>query len=227
MNLKRSDWDFHISIDPNLLNVFVVPDVNLLFRYERELISQNKGEIGEFTVMESDREINLELEVELIPQPYTLSLNSRKTISHLHKSLVKEVTALGYSSRTDVIHQELVKLLKEIRTLTLTNFVFEDDIGLDDFVKLYGVQYSDCFDNPADLLIKYLDIVMESSKLKIIIFFHGFDYFTLPQIDELSKYLKRHELIAIFFERHRPTEENYISNVKIIDSDICYNQNEE
>jgi CRISPR type II-A-associated protein Csn2 len=227
MILKRSDWDYLIPISINQPNFIIIPDVNLFFRYERELIAQSMGNIGEFSIKEYDKDINLETEVDLIIHPYTLSLNSRKTIAHLHKRIIKETAVLEFPKKVDDIHKKLMDLLEEIRAKTLVNFVFENDIGLEDILKWYNVRFAENEDDPINLIIKYMDIIKDIMKLKIVILFHACSYFTDIQIFNLYKHFQYQNLSVIFFERFKPEFSTMNLNAFTIDMHMCYNLNEE
>jgi len=227
MILKRADWDFQIYLDAGKRNYIIIGDVNLFFRYQRELLSQNRGTIGEFTIRDIEKELNMESEVEIICDPVAISLNTRKNITHLHKQIVKEGALGGLSESVEKINRDIIALLNQIRNLTLINYEYETDIGLDDFVKWYDIHYTETIESPAEIITKYLDLIKEYTKIKVVFFFHSSSFLSKPQLDELYQHLLYLEITPVFFERSKPDEYlSCISNLYTIDSDLCYNEYE-
>ncbi len=227
MMIKRSDWDYQIIFEKKSSNMIVIPDHNLLFRYQRELIAQCNGELGEFTITDLDQQLKMESEIELIPHPYLLSLNSKKTISYLHKKIIKETAILGYPEKIETINREIIKILKDIKADLLINYVFDTDFGLDNFIKWYDVKYEESVNDPGELIIKYLDLVREITKIKLMIFFHAYMFLTQSQLLELDKYLVYHDMTALYLENNKPNLKRDNSNIYIIDQDMCYTVNKQ
>lgn len=223
MIMKRSNWDFQIEIEKQRPNIIVVHDNNLLFRYKREIILQNSGVFGEFQFYDFDKELKIDSEIEIITDPCLLTLNTRKTISHLHKQLNNEATLLGYADQVEQINKSMTDIIRKLRSDSLISYTYDDELGFEEFLKLYSVRYNEIIDNSDDLIVKYLDLIFEISKVKLLICFHFHHYLADAQIHELNKYLLYHNTPIIYFENFAPKESYNNYSVNILDEAMCYN----
>jgi len=207
MIIKHQSWAEGVELNLHRPKVFVIKDHNEFFKIQKELINQCNGEQGKFIIYGSEKSISFDSQIEIIPNVYTIDINTRKIVTNLHKSLSKHVILGDQFFEFDEIKNNIKNFLNELRKITLINFEYNDeDIAVEDFLKLYEIKYSDQNLLPSELLIKYIELIKEVMKLKIVIISFALYNLNKDEIDNVIRYCIQNNLLLIFLEREKPIE---------------------
>lgn len=224
MIIKRENWDRQINVDVSKPLILVINDIQCLFKYQRELIDQGSGDRGQFMIVSSDRHLNFETEVEIIPNIFTITINTRKTINYLHKKLVKEFSKSDYIIDFEDLKQKTTDFLDNLKKVDFINFTYDKEIDLESFLKLYDVRFSNQSDKPIELLNQYIDILKEVSRIKVVIVSFAFYFLKPEEIIAFSEYCIRNDVAVVFLEKEKPNQIalNDLFNIISLDEDICF-----
>lgn len=224
MIIKHQSWAEGVELNLHRPKVFVIKDHNEFFKIQKELINQCNGEQGKFIIYGSEKSISFDSQIEIIPNVYTIDINTRKIVTNLHKSLSKQVILGDQFFEFDEIKNNIKNFLNELRKITLINFEYNDeDIAVEDFLKLYEIKYSDQNLLPSELLIKYIELIKEVMKLKIVIISFALYNLNKDEIDNVIRYCIQNNLLLIFLEREKPIKvSKELDFITIVNESVLY-----
>jgi CRISPR type II-A-associated protein Csn2 len=222
MILIKDKLEDKIEITSEKATILNIGDINLLYKYVKDIRNQCKGEDGMIKILNQSFPISFEKEVELISSVLDISLNNPKSLTSLRKRIEKELSNTELIFEIDRVKSEQVKLIKRIKERVLINIDFEDDQDLGDLLKFYGIKFNEDYNVLSELLIKYLEILKEYSKIKIVFLVNIFNYFTEIEITEIIKFCSFNDIILVFMEG-RQLKNNILKeivNTFYVDDDI-------
>lgn len=206
MMLKRDTWEQGIELILEKPKSIIIRDQNIFFNYQKELLKQSNGEEGKFNVYGSEKPLSFESEIEVIPNIFTIQLNSRKITTNLYKKLTKEVTLSDSLFEFEGIKSKLIDFLINLRMKTLIDFTFsEDEFETEDVFKLFDLKYNDNKYKPAELLCKYIELLKEVIKLKLIFISFGLYNLEESEVNDLINFCILNGIHIVFLERNKPT----------------------
>lgn len=221
MIFKKSDWNIQIEVEPDKPKILVINDSNLFFQYQRELCNQNNGDSGTFTLFGNEKLLNFENEVEVIPNIYNLTINTRKNITYLHKKIVKEFAQSNQIFLMEKIKEEFNSLLINLKRESFINFCYNDEVEFDSFLKIYDIKFNEQITTPGELLNKYIDLLKEITKIKVVFISFAFYLLSQEEINELYKYCVQYSIALVFLEKEKPIEIPFVDYKSIyIDQSI-------
>lgn len=227
MILRSEIWDYEIQLYQDKVNLIVVSSLDYLFQMAKDLLGQENGEEGIYDFYFDDRNLRFDSEIELITDLYNLSLLNRKITTHLQKKLSKEISNRSFVDSFDKINKDITSLLNEIRKATLIHFVYSEEIGVEDFIKMYNVQYFDKYNNPYEMLFHYLEVMKNISKIKLLILFHPLEFLSEDHLNELSAFCQYSSIYLICISNINYEFERLTVSRSIIDQDMCYTDTEQ
>lgn len=224
MIIKHQSWAEGVELNLHRPKVFVIKDHNEFFKIQKELINQCNGEQGKFIIYGSEKSISFDSQIEIIPNVYTIDINTRKIVTNLHKSLSKQVILGDQFFEFDEIKNNIKNFLNELRKITLINFEYNDeDIAVEDFLKLYEIKYSDQNLLPSELLIKYIELIKEVMKLKIVIISFALYNLNKDEIDNVIRYCIQNDILLVFLEKEKPIEvSKELDFITIVNESVLY-----
>ncbi|MDR1697751.1 MAG: type II-A CRISPR-associated protein Csn2 [Erysipelotrichaceae bacterium] len=218
MKLINRDWDKEIELNIDNPKCLVIKDINYFYEFQRELMLTN--EEGRFMLNNGIKNLNFETEVAIINDLLSLSLNNKKFLNLLYKDIVKNSMDSLFLDFNNIKKANLV-FMNEIKKNYSRMITYEDNVELDDLLKLYNVKFSSNYDSITMLLISYLEILFEISKVKVL--FISFLIYLVPkeEIMEIIKYCKRENKYIVFLEKEKPdTFYDKIIETIYIDEDL-------
>ena len=114
MRLYHDSFSIPIFFEENIHNVLVVENPTVLSNYILELKDQIGGFKGNFIFSDKKDDEELEENVCLIVDPFSLNLNSKEFISKLNENLKKELLQPEYAYQIEELNQKISKILGEI-----------------------------------------------------------------------------------------------------------------
>lgn len=222
MIVRSEMWNYEIPLYQDKVNLIVVPNLEYLYQVARDFVGQENGEDGKYQFFNDDRNLRFDSEVELITDMYKLSFLNRKITTSLQKRLIKEIFSQGIVDRFEEINRSISALLSDIRKSTLIHFTYDEEVGVEDIVKMYNVQYFDKYNNPYEMLYHYLDIVKDISKLKLLIIFHPLEFLNEDQLNELGQVCQFSNIYLLLFSKEKIVSDKLNVSISVIDQDMCY-----
>ena len=199
---------------------WIMESPEVFFAYVGELNDQIAGKEGKFVLSENNKELELSKAADLLINPFSTEVNTRKILNKLYLELTER-------SREEQMYMKTVELFNHIQEYMLEleqqssyilDFNRETDVSI--LLKALSVQYEVKEAGYWERLIQYIKIMASAAGIKVFIFVNLRSYLSDAQMEELIKELEYQDVSGLFIENQ---QRSCLKGVKwyIIDKDQC------
>ena len=222
MKIINKNWQRKIEIVENTIYTLVFENKKYYRENIKELISQHKGNEGNFIYSNDNNEISFEKSSYIITDIFNIEINSKKILTKIYNSLLKEIIddTVEYNELTTHIRAYFEKLI--------FNSPFEveqgEEIDINSFLKLGDFRIHIEEDDILEKFIKFLKVLVQLFGINIIFIVGLHNVFTDEEIKEIYKEVCVNKISIINIEYRQfdnLSDENYIEKVYIFDKDNC------
>ena len=222
MKIINKNWQRKIEIVENTIYTLVFENKKYYRENIQELISQHKGNEGNFIYSNDNNEISFEKSSYIITDIFNIDINSKKILTKIYNSLLKEIIddTVEYNELTTHIRAYFEKLI--------FNSPFEveqgEEIDINSFLKLGDFRIHIEEDDILEKFIKFLKVLVQLFGINIIFIVGLHNVFTDEEIKEIYKEVCVNKISIINIEYRQfdnLSDENYIEKVYIFDKDNC------
>lgn len=207
--IEWKDFNSHILYIENkqFLNEFIRNTMDYL----------NDGESNYIRII-NDKEIEISKSVQLIIDPFSISVNNKDVQKYIEDTIIKEMQLesfmddLDFSSLKEFITDHIVTLPIDIEVTENYNYK--------SLLKLFSI---DIYDNEGSLLENietYIKAMSEINLKDLFIFINLKQYLTEEEFNLLVLQMKYEEIPVLFVENMQESTESDLK-VTIIDEDLC------
>ncbi|MDR0831334.1 MAG: type II-A CRISPR-associated protein Csn2 [Bacillales bacterium] len=217
---KFKSWENKIIFDGSHY-IISIEEKQLFSDYLIRLSQQYNGEDNEDYILQKDfKDLSIETDLEIISDLSSFQINSRKLITLLFKKITNATKNSDLPMKVEEINALMAPIIKEIASLIDLPLQSNNDLELDDFLKLYGVKLEEKYETLIEKIIHYIDSLFELKKINCIVLYLAYEYLTDSEINELYKHCEYLEITTIIFEG-KYDKRNSSEKVLIIDKDNC------
>lgn len=220
MIFTHKKWQKPVTLDDKRPLIITIQNTNELYQFQNEILNQIETKEGDFCFFDNDKPLKFESQVELITNPLTLSLNSRKAITYLHKQLKTEISLTDGIIQFEELKKSINEFLKSVKNETLINFTFEENLEPEDIFKLLSVRFIEYDETPAVLLSRYLELLTIISKIKVVIILFPIFLFTEDEINNLIEQCIQLNIYLVLLEKTVPTTIKSCNIIRMVDFHI-------
>ena len=222
MKIINKNWQRKIEIEENTIYTLVFENKKYYRENIKELISQHKGNEGNYIYSNDNKEIAFEKSSYIITDIFNIDINSKKILTKMYNSLLKEIIddTVEYNELTTHIRAYFEKLI--------FNSPFEveqgEEIDINSFLKLGDFRIHIEEDDILEKFIKFLKVLVQLCGITIIFIVGLHNVFTDEEIKEIYKEVCVNKISIINIEYRQfdnLSDENYIEKVYIFDKDNC------
>ena len=222
MKIINKNWQRKIEIEENTIYTLVFENKKYYRENIKELISQHKGNEGNYIYSNDNKEIAFEKSSYIITDIFNIDINSKKILTKIYYSLLKEIIddTVEYNELTTHIRAYFEKLI--------FNSPFEveqgEEIDINSFLKLGDFRIHIEEDDILEKFIKFLKVLLQLFGINIIFIVGLHNVFTDEEIKEIYKEVCVNKISIINIEYQQfdnISDENYIEKVYIFDEDNC------
>lgn len=222
MKIINKNWQRKIEIEENTIYTLVFENKKYYRENIKELISQHKGNEGNYIYSNDNKEIAFEKSSYIITDIFNIDINSKKILTKIYNSLLKEIIddTVEYNELTTHIRAYFEKLI--------FNSPFEveqgEEIDINSFLKLGDFRIHIEEDDILEKFIKFLKVLLQLFGINIIFIVGLHNVFTDEEIKEIYKEVCVNKISIINIEYQQfdnISDENYIEKVYIFDEDNC------
>ena len=183
------------------------------------MMKQLRGEEGEF-ILSDEKELKFEKCSDLLLDPFSVELNSKKVLSALYKRL-SECGENQLESKSKLLQDYFSLIDQCIVSSGIENLTYDVDITWNEIFKVLGVRFDDHCENLLDKVLSYLKILSDLSEIRLVTFLNFTSFFSKEELEEIVKMAAYLKINVLFLEKLEPTccfkqEVRYI-----IDKDQC------
>ena len=222
MKIINKNWQRKIEIEENTIYTLVFENKKYYRENIKELISQHKGNEGNYIYSNDNKEISFEKSSYIITDIFNIEINSKKILTKIYNSLLKQIIddTVEYNELTTHIRAYFEKLI--------FNSPFEveqsEEIDINSFLKLGDFRIHIEEDDILEKFIKFLKVLVQLFGINIIFIVGLHNVFTAEEIKEIYKEVcvNKISIINIEYQQfYNLSDENYIEKVYIFDKDNC------
>ncbi len=218
--MVHPDLERQIIFENNKNCFWIIESPKLFAKYVNGLYLQSEGGSGGFVLSDYDKELDIGKNMEVIINPFDISLNDKKVINKLYA----ELSELAYAEDMYVQTQEITSKLKEyimqLEYLSPYMLEFELDMAVDSIFKAIGLKAAGCTDDFYENMNIYIKIVAGLMRKKLMVFINIGNYLEKEQIEQLIKTAMYNEIYLLLIESTLKDYSNEFS-CYIIDKDGC------
>ena len=200
MKMVHSELSGEIISESAAFTEWTIESPKDFSEYLHELYCQYENGEGRFVLSQGDKIIELSKYLEIIVNPFTVEINSRKILNKLYIKLEKvskeEQMYEETLELTAYIHEYLMRLEQQ------TNYIlsFDDNLEIPALLKAVGIKHEEMEDDFFERIIRYVKIAVEVLSTKVFVFVNIRSYLTDEQIQELIKEIRYQEAKILFME---------------------------
>ena len=222
MKIINKNWQRKIEIVENTIYTLVFENKKYYRENIKELISQHKGNEGNFIYSNDNNEISFEKSSYIITDIFNIEINSKKILTKIYNSLLKQIIddTVEYNELTTHIRAYFEKLI--------FNSPFEveqgEEIDINSLLKLGDFRIHIEEDDILEKFIKFLKVLVQLFGINIIFIVGLHNVFTDEEIKEIYKEVCVNKINIINIEYRQfdnLSDENYIEKVYIFDKENC------
>ena len=222
MKIINKNWQRKIEIEENTIYTLVFENKKYYRENIKELISQHKGNEGNYTYSNDNKEKSFEKSSYIITDIFNIDINSKKILMKIYNSLLKQIIddTVEYNKLTTYIRAYFEKLIFN------SSFEVEqgEEIDINCLLKLGDFRIHVEDDDILEKFIKFLKVLVQLSGINIVFIVGLHNVFTDEEIKEIYKEVCVNKISIINIEYQQfdnLSDENYIEKVYIFDKDNC------
>ena len=222
MKIINKNWQRKMEIEDNIIYTVVFENKKYYRENIIELINQHKGLNGSYILSRDNKEIPFEKNSYIIKDIFNIDINSKKVLTKIYNSLLKEIIEdiTSFNELSTNIRLYFEKLIFN-SSLEIEQ---GEEIDMPSLLKIGDFKIHVENDDILEKFIKFLKVLTELCGCKIIFIIGLHSVFTLDEIKEIYKELclNKINIINIEYQQFKNiSNENYKEIVYIFDRDNC------
>lgn len=220
MKLVHKDLECQIVLEKFKQCEWIIESPELWAKYVQELYAQSEGKEGNFVLSEADAEISIEKYVEVIINPFSVSINDKKILNRLYSELSGIAFGEEMYMQTQEIQSQLQNYFLKLEQLSTCILTMDSEIDIVAVCKAVGVKNESFSEDFFENLNQYIKVSVELLRKKVVVLVNAGSYMNNEQMEEISKTAVHNEIRLLFLENQ---QRNFSSEVVryIIDKDGC------
>ena len=220
MRLVERELGLEIELKENVISVIVVEDVTLRLPMIEELYSQIMGKDGNWVLVENEKNYDLGKKAEIILEPFSLELNSKKVKTKLYQDIKAVAQEFCFSQGLEV-HSHICSYLECLLERIPYPVKYEEEWNLLELFKAYGVELAEECDSMCEKIFNYIKLINQVCGISIFVTVNIKQYLTDEQISELYKLAMYNKIQLVLIEFAVFNKSLDREEIYILDKDRC------
>ena len=219
MKLVHPEIGSTIELSDQKINILVLEAPRLFCTLVSDIKKQVDNFEGEAVLSLCDKPVSFHKYAELITDPLSLEMNSRKLLTKVLSALEKCALEGVYYERTQQLSAQIEAYVNELSLHFDADLVCEN-ITFQQILKAAGVAVADDYERLIDRVYAYMELVREFDGEKAFLFVNLGSYVTPEQMQEFADTVIGHSYRVLLIENRdsiRLTNANRLT----IDCDLC------
>lgn len=219
MRLVCSDYGLDMELEENRVTVLTVENAKFITEIIGSLKNQITGEEGMFVLSDHDKIQRIDKKMNLIIDPFDVSINDRKIINKLHSRL--GIIAPDYFQEKEKITADIISLLDEIVLASpFSNLIYNLDYDWTEMFKGFNIRFEETGENLIEKLVEFIRIQASLLEIRVLCFVNLKSYLIQEELQELYKAAFYNKINLVLIES---IEKDKLENeqIYIVDKDRC------
>lgn len=207
------------DFDKYPVQTLVIENPMFMYQLLSDINRQLNGESGDAVLSENDRPVPMKKRLDLVIDFINFDVNSRGIMT-------KIMTELDKMANEDENREKTEKLLAGIESyiddlcFELNADIYCEKLSFFQILKAVGLKVSSDFENLADAIYAYMELVREFEGEKLFVFVNLKSYVLEEDINSLIATAQKHEFQVLLLDNNNSFCINSDKNL-IIDRDLC------
>lgn len=222
IRLANLDWSFQLEFFGGTIIDLYIENKKYFRSILYELYSQIDGFEGKFILSKDNKEIQINKNIDLIMDFFTINPNSKKLNSKLIAYLC-EIVKEDYEKKEKII-RDLNIFFDDLLYEGEFDLNRDENIKLEDLLKLGNFYFDYQEKDSLDKLISYIGVVRKYLRINLFILINARKYFLEEELNNFIEICKLKDFNILFIESVREDFEKFdLDSEKsyIIDKDLC------
>lgn len=220
MKLVHPDYEKKIELEENQTIVWIIESPAHFQKITQELLCQCSGEEGKFVLSEGDKILKLNKAMEMIINPYAITVNQRKILNKVYSDIAELSINSEHYMKTQNCFSILEQYLSEIEQDMPYDFMWNSEKDVIQLLKAFDVHLDEREGNLLERIVQYISVMGNILHISVVVLVNIKSYLDEEAILDLYKtanYLKIHLILL----ENRETASLLGEHKIIIDKDGC------
>lgn len=219
MKVIYSKYSIELALEENQVNSLIIENPIIMCEVVRDLMSQMKGENGDWILSEEDNMLPFLKNCVFIDNPFVINSNEKRILTKLYKELADQVKNLMYEEYMQLTSATF-SFLEQLFTTVPYHLDMELEVDVSTMLKAYDVKLaSDCVE-PLEMLIDYLRAISSICGIRVVWLLNLKQFLSKEQMEQLYEFCFYEKIYLINIEGQQkyllPQEKSVI-----IDEGLC------
>lgn len=203
MRLVHYELTEAILDENTVFTEWIIESPEIFSEYIQELNGQLAGEEGRFVLSENNKELDLAKKADMVINPFSVDVNSRKILNKLYQ----ELTGL---SREEQMYTKTLELFRYIQEYMLdleqcTSYIleFDQEIDIAALLKAVNVHYEVKDVDFLEKIVQYIKIMVAVAGTKLFVIVNLRSYLTDLQMQNLIQECEYQDIKILFIENQQ------------------------
>lgn len=220
MKLAHPELERQILFDNCQSCEWVIESPILFAKYVEELYFKAEGKEGGFVLSEDDKEIDIGKSLEVIINPFAVSVNDKKILNKLYAKLSEVSVMEEMYLLTQKIQSDLQTYMLQLEYICPYMLAMDMEVDMTNIMKAMGVRIENYADDYFENLILYIKMIAELLQKKIVVLVNIGSYIEREQAEQLFMAALHSEIKLLLIENEQRSFSNEVTQY-IIDKDGC------
>lgn len=220
MKLIEREIGLEVELKENVVSVVVLEEVSLRLSLLKELYVQMTGKDGNWLLAEKEKNYELSKYVELILEPFSLQLNSKKMRTKLYQDINTIADDCYYLQGLE-IHSHICGYLEKLMEKVPYAVKYKEEWNVQELLKMYDVELEDECEDPCEKLFHHIRLVNQVCGTEIFITVNLKQYLTEGQLMELYKLARYSKIQLVMIEFNVGNKKLKDEEIYVLDKDAC------
>lgn len=220
MKLLEREIGLEIELRENEVAVVVLEDIALRLSLIEELYLQLEGKEGNWLLSEKEKIYDLSKHIELILEPFSLQLNSKKLKTKLYQD-IKVIADECFALPGLELHSYICTYLERVLEKVPYPMRYKNEWNLLDFLKSYNVELEEAYDDVCEKIFEYIKLMNQVCGINVFVTVNLKQYLTEKQLIELYKLSKYSKIQLVLIEFNMYNKKIEGEKIYILDKDDC------
>lgn len=220
MKLVERELGLVIELKENVVSVIIVENVACRLPIIEGLYSHIMGKDGRWLLVENEKNYELNKNVEMILEPFSIEFNNRKMKTKLYQD-IKTISQDGCFSQGLELHSHICNYLENLLERIPYPVKYEEDWNISKLLNAYGVEFVEDCDGICEKLFNYIKLINQVYGIRIFITVNIKQYLTKEQICGLYKLAMYSKIQLILVEFNMLDEKFDCEEIYVLDKDNC------
>lgn len=208
-----------MDFDNAHMRAMIVEDKRMFVGYLEELIAQQSGENGRFTLHSDESQVEIRGHLKTVTDPFDLDCNVRDILAGVQSDLISCANGEQRYLETSELIGDINAYLEKLNYDLDLSIDFKE-VVIQDLIKLANPRVHTSGKCLLERICDYLALLTRYSKIQVVVFAGLVNYLSREDMILFREFVDYNSINVLLMESHT-LDPSCFDNLTIIDSDLC------